>query len=314
MIAPSRRASAFQARQCASGEKGKGVRAFVNPPPKRPKQRQESAPKIANHPRMTLDAETSAAYYEALQLPPGSSPQQIHAQYRHLAKLYHPDRNPHRREWSEGQLRRLNEAYHALAESSALLPPPAAAAPPIPPPQHAPVRPEPAPRPRLGRRILRYGAVVGVVCAASIAYANWPQSLPMPTAPQTSAALSPSPPAALPNLPADGEQAVLTEKFSTENVGIDDLVTRASLLVAQVNAEMQHAPQSRRPQKAEQLAADALELSRLQRSVRAGLEDLRTPTSQDLHRTQVADLQVALFQLGRQQRLVDAETASFPVK
>lgn len=263
---------------------------------------------------MTLDSETSAAYYEALQLPPGSSAAQIHAQYRFLAKRYHPDRNPHRREWSEEHLRRLNEAYHALADVDALSPPSAAPAPPAASPPSAKAEPEPVLRPRLGRRVLRYLAVVGLVCGVSVAYSTWSQSLPLSPAPVPSAAVPAPLPAAPAPPPAEGEQAALTAKFSAESVGVNDLVARASLIVTHVNAESQHAPGSRRPQKSELLAADLLELSRLQQSVRTGLEDLGTPTTPDLHRTQVADLQLALFQLARQQHLVNAETASFPAK
>ncbi len=263
---------------------------------------------------MTLDAETSAAYYQALQLPPGSSAEQIHAQYRVLAKRYHPDRNPHRREWSEEHLRRLNEAYHALADADA--PPPLSAAPPPPAAwgQSAKAGPEPPLRPPLARRVLRYSAVVGLVCAVSVAYSTWSQSLPLSPVPVPSAVPSAPPPAAPAPPPARGEQAMLTAKFSAESVGVDDLVARASLLVARVNAESQHAPGSRRPQKSEQLAADVLELSHLQHFVRSGLEDLQTPTLQDLHRAKAADLQLALFQLKRQQHLVSAEVASFPIR
>ncbi len=263
---------------------------------------------------MTLDADTFARYYEALQLPPDSSPQQIRAQYRHLAKLYHPDRNPHRREWSEQQLRRLNEAYHALSGSRAVLPPPAVPAPPAAGPQAPRRRPEQAVRPRFGCRLVRYLAVVVVVCVISIAYSNLPQSLQTTTGPESSAAVSSSPSAAPITPPDDEDKAVPTAKFSAEDSSVDASVARASQVVAHVDAETEHAPQSSRPQRAEQLAADVLELSRLQQSVRTGREELRTPTSQDLHRTQVADLQLALFQRERQQHLVDAETASFPVK
>jgi len=263
---------------------------------------------------MTLDAETFASYYAALQLPPGSSAEQLHAQYRRLAKRYHPDRNPHRREWSEQQLRRLNEAYHALADPRALLPPSAAPAPPAARPQNAPAAPEQSARPRLGRRLLRYAALVGGVCAISIAYSNRPQSPQMTSPMQTGVALSP-PPAAVPSSPpAEHDQAMPPEKSGTENSGAADSVARASLIVTHVNAEMQHAPQSRRPQRAEQLAADVLELSRLQQSIRTSRAELRRPTTRDLHRTQVADLRLALFQLERQRRLVNAETASFPAK
>lgn len=285
---------------------------------------------------MTPDAQTSADCLEALQLPPGSSAQQIHAQYRRLAKQYHPDRNPHRREWSEERLRRLNAAYHALAEAGAAQAPfassagaaQAPAAAPSPPaswPQSAPAVPEQPLRGRAARRVLRSLAVVGLVCGASVAYSNWQQPPPMPLAPDSGAAFSLSPPAApagplvpspaAPALPpVRAKPAALAAKFAEEGIKVDASVARAKRIVGHVDAELQHAPQSRRPQRAEQLAADALELSRLQQSIRSGLEDLRAPNSSDLRRIQAAYLQLALFQLKRQQHLVNAETASFPAK
>ncbi len=280
---------------------------------------------------MTLDAETSASYFETLQLTPGSSPQQIHAQYRHLAKLYHPDRNPDRRAWSEERLRRLNEAYHGLADTHTASPPPAGFAGPAAWPQSAPVEPEHSLRPRVLRRVLRYLAIVGLVCGVSVAYSNWSQSPQgMTAAPVTNVAPPPAvsiePPAALPPAspdtpavppvkpPGQGQEAALSARFGVEDVGVDAAVLRAAQIVRRVNAETQRAPQSRRTQKAEQLAADALELSRLQHSIRSGLHDLRAPTTQDLHRGQIADLQLALFQLARQQHLVTDEVAAFPAK
>lgn len=284
---------------------------------------------------MTLDAQTYAACYDALQLPPGSSPQQIRAQYRRLAKAWHPDRNPQRREWSEEHLRRLNEAYHVLTHAQAAPPPPftgADAAPPSAPahgvpsslrPPAAPERPARLPTPR---RALRYAALVGVVCAASVAYSNWPQSpqmMPAPTSrapapfspPALSSAASPPQPSPLSAAsPAPPSQASLEARFAASAANVDYSLARASQIVSRVNAALQHAPQSRRPQRAEQLAADALELRRLQHSVRAALEDMPAAASPDLQRTQIADVQLALFQMARQQHLVNAEVAAFPVK
>ncbi len=255
---------------------------------------------------MTPDADLSTNYHEALQLPPGSTAEQIHAQYRRLAKKYHPDRNPHRREWSEQQLRRLNEAYHALSAPVATNTGTqgTGAAP-------APVSPA---LPHLWRRAVRYLAVAGIVCAAGVAYTDWSQSLPIRSSPDVSMAQTPQPPVAPAVSPGGTDQASLAAKFAEKNSGVDLLASRASQIVAHVNAEPLPASQSRRPQKAEQLAADVLELTRLQQSIRSGLVLLRTPTTDDLHRTQVADLQLALFQLDRQQRLVNAETVSFPAK
>lgn len=379
---------------------------------------------------MTPDTDIAAGHLDTLHLPPGSSAPQIRAQYRRLAKMYHPDRNPHRRAWSEEQSRRLNEAYHALthpadafgdfasAPASANLASAPASIDPADNPARAPMpdataRPPSAPAapqpPPLGaRRLLRSAALVGLVCVGSIAYSTWSQSSPwfqsappppsvsipssapapglprdnadlpardnadlparassaapapapfvpadVPTAPppadvptvppaDTSAALHPdvptaAPPAAAPPadaaapdsapfprtsyqqplagaLPDDAEAAALAAQFHAQNPQAQALAARAARVAAGVNAQLQHAPQSLRPRKAEQLAADALELSRLRHSLLSGLADLRTPRSPDLRRVQVADLQLALSQMSRQQRVVSAELASFPTR
>ena len=54
-------------------------------------------------------------YYEVLGIPRGADPETIHRAYRRLAQRWHPDRNPHDPRASE-MFRRLNEAYHVLAD------------------------------------------------------------------------------------------------------------------------------------------------------------------------------------------------------
>lgn len=335
------------------------------------------------------DAETTHFYYDILQLSPGSSRQQIQAQYRRLAKQFHPDRNPHRREWAEERLRVLNEAYHALANANALSSASErdrASAPSAP---AAAVEPA-ATRPYPARRALRYVVAVSLVCGVSVAYSNWSQTLqsapwasttsaarmraapsesdasaptalgtsgasapmtainsdnsapippiimdnPAPVAPaaarDTSAA--PAPPALaagdarlsdasadsravpVPTPSNDAAPETLALQFSQQNARVNQAVAQATRVVSHVNGQFSHVPQSRRPQRAEQLAADTLELARLQRFVRGGLRDLRAPTSADLYRTQVADLQMALFQMQKQAHLVRADLAAFPAK
>lgn len=53
--------------------------------------------------------------YQVLNLKPGSSDEEIRQQYRRLAKIYHPDRNPGDAAWCEEQLTELNIAFDVLS-------------------------------------------------------------------------------------------------------------------------------------------------------------------------------------------------------
>ena len=59
--------------------------------------------------------ETETDYYTVLHLKPGSSLEEIRKQYRRLAKVYHPDRNPGEEEWCAEQLTKVNRAYEFLS-------------------------------------------------------------------------------------------------------------------------------------------------------------------------------------------------------
>lgn len=54
-------------------------------------------------------------YYTVLHLKPGSSIEEIRRQYRRLAKVYHPDRNPGEEDWCAEQLTAVNKAYEYLS-------------------------------------------------------------------------------------------------------------------------------------------------------------------------------------------------------
>lgn len=53
--------------------------------------------------------------YLVLNLKPGSSDEEIRQQYRRLARIYHPDRNPGDAAWCEEQLTELNIAFDVLS-------------------------------------------------------------------------------------------------------------------------------------------------------------------------------------------------------
>ena len=55
--------------------------------------------------------------YSILEVPQIASDEQIKAAYRHLVRVHHPDANPHRREESEFQIKRIIEAYGVLGNS-----------------------------------------------------------------------------------------------------------------------------------------------------------------------------------------------------
>jgi len=54
-------------------------------------------------------------YYTVLHLKPGCSIEEVRTQYRRLAKIYHPDRNPGEEEWCAEQLTQVNRAYEILS-------------------------------------------------------------------------------------------------------------------------------------------------------------------------------------------------------
>jgi hypothetical protein len=55
-------------------------------------------------------------YYEALEVPPGATPEQIKVQYKQLVRVYHPDRfaDPAAKAQAEERFKIINEAYAAL--------------------------------------------------------------------------------------------------------------------------------------------------------------------------------------------------------
>lgn len=54
-------------------------------------------------------------YYDVLEVTPGASPETIRSSFKRLMLECHPDKNPHRRAWSERRVRELLSAYEILA-------------------------------------------------------------------------------------------------------------------------------------------------------------------------------------------------------
>jgi len=55
-------------------------------------------------------------YYEILQVSPNASPEVIHAAYRKLASMYHPDTGV-----TYETMKKINEAYQVLSNTFALI-------------------------------------------------------------------------------------------------------------------------------------------------------------------------------------------------
>jgi len=56
------------------------------------------------------------SHYDTLGVEPSASGWQIRSAFHRLAKLYHPDKNPHRPQWAEARMRQLLEAYHTVSD------------------------------------------------------------------------------------------------------------------------------------------------------------------------------------------------------
>lgn len=59
---------------------------------------------------------TESDYYGIFRIKPDGTSEEIKSQYRRLAKIYHPDRNPGEEEWCQEQLRLLNAAFAVLSD------------------------------------------------------------------------------------------------------------------------------------------------------------------------------------------------------
>jgi len=64
---------------------------------------------------MIVIMQSEIDYYAVLHLKPDSSFDEIRRQYRRLAKVYHPDRNPGEEDWCAEQLTEVNKAYECLS-------------------------------------------------------------------------------------------------------------------------------------------------------------------------------------------------------
>lgn len=55
-------------------------------------------------------------YYKVLGISHNASDEEIKKEYRRLAMLYHPDRNPGKEKWANEKFKEINEAYAALGD------------------------------------------------------------------------------------------------------------------------------------------------------------------------------------------------------
>jgi curved DNA-binding protein CbpA len=62
------------------------------------------------------DFDVSVDYYEVLQVSPSATAEDIQKSFRRLVLVYHPDKNPDRREWSEQRIRELIRANEVLGD------------------------------------------------------------------------------------------------------------------------------------------------------------------------------------------------------
>ena len=55
-------------------------------------------------------------YYKVLQVTDNASASEIKRAFRTLAKRFHPDANPEKREWAEGRMKKITSAYRVLVD------------------------------------------------------------------------------------------------------------------------------------------------------------------------------------------------------
>ena len=60
-------------------------------------------------------------YYSVLEVARTSSPGEIKKAYRRLALLWHPDKNPDKKEEAEKKFKEISEAYEVLSDGKYLL-------------------------------------------------------------------------------------------------------------------------------------------------------------------------------------------------
>lgn len=258
---------------------------------------------------LKYQASSYAEHYAILQLPPNSSPEQIHAQYRRLAKVFHPDRNPGMQEWCEGQLKQLNEAYRVLMSE---------------PKPHTPLPYEPVrvvwPNRSLSRfqplaRLPRAAQVVIAAGSVGLLFAFLMQpshDMGQVIRKKNSALMADTLPMSPAGISFDPSKSSMTDLCETTCRDAGETITQAAALIAQVNSETWHVPNSLRVEKADQLEADELELVRLQSVAQIDLKELQTLTSGDMRTAQLTDLKRALYQMQQQRMIVSHELNAFP--
>ena len=57
-------------------------------------------------------------YYEVLDVPQNATQEDIKKSYRDKARLYHPDKNPQRKEWAEKKFKDIQLAYDTLSDET----------------------------------------------------------------------------------------------------------------------------------------------------------------------------------------------------
>src|SRR5512132_125771 len=59
---------------------------------------------------------TTRNHYQVMGVKAGASEEEIKKAYKRLARIFHPDLNPHRKRTAEDRFKRLQEAYSVLSD------------------------------------------------------------------------------------------------------------------------------------------------------------------------------------------------------
>jgi len=65
-----------------------------------------------------VQVKENTTHYQTLCVPRNASRREIQASFRRLVKVYHPDKNPQRVKWAEGQMRKLLDAYETISDGT----------------------------------------------------------------------------------------------------------------------------------------------------------------------------------------------------
>jgi len=67
---------------------------------------------------INLQTKQEGTHYQTLRVPRTASKKDIQVSFRRLVKIYHPDKNPKRVKWAEGQMRKLLDAYETVSDDT----------------------------------------------------------------------------------------------------------------------------------------------------------------------------------------------------